>query len=361
MKNIKFILITLVLILIALASSSCSGSAAIASSWPGLSTDGETAYLAYNQFVYAVDLGNGSEKWRFPTEGNNRSTFFAPPEKTPDGQLLIGSYNNILHSIDAITGQEKWSFTGANNRYIANPLATDNAIFAPTGGKFLYALDLQGKLKWEYETEGALWAQPLFSLECNCLYLPSMDHYLYAINAENGALIWKSEKFNGSIVGTPALSPDGNLYFGTFSSEIIQLNTQTHQSKQLIATDGWVWGGPVLQDNRLYFGDLKGSFYAVDINTGDVIWKIQADGAIIGSPFVDNDHIYFGTESGFLYGLDTNGKPTWNPNPKFDGSIFTTPQVSNGTILVSLFKSDKLLVALDNQGTIKWSLQPEKK
>lgn len=361
MKKFKFIILTLFLLLIAVISSSCSGSAAIASSWPGLSVDKENVYIAYNQSVYALNIGNGSEKWHFPSEGNNKSTFFAPPEKTPDGQLLVGSYNNVLHSLDPLSGQEKWVFTEANNRYIANPLVVDDMIYAPTGGKYLYALDAQGNLKWQYETEGALWAQPLYSTECDCIYLPSMDHYLYVINAKDGALLWKSEKFNGSIVGTPALSAEGDLYFGTFSSEIIKLNLETRQSTQLLATDGWVWGGPILHDNRLYFGDLRGSFYAVDAKTGAIDWKIQTDGPIIASPNVNSEYIYFGTASGTLYKLDPQGNSIWNPNPKFDGSIYSSPQASSELLLVTLFKSDKLLVALDQNGAIKWSFQPAKK
>jgi outer membrane protein assembly factor BamB len=102
---------------------------------------------------------------------------------------LVGSYNNILHSIDPSNGQEKWSFAKATNRYIANPLITDKSIYAPTGGDILYALDLQGNLKWEYKTEGAVWAQPLYAPDCNCVYLPSMDHHLYAIDADTGELI----------------------------------------------------------------------------------------------------------------------------------------------------------------------------
>jgi outer membrane protein assembly factor BamB len=360
MKSFKPLLILLLLVAVALAASGCTGSASIASSWPGLSVDGDTAFLAYNQFIYAVSLGNGSEKWRFPAEGNNKTTFFADPEKTPDGQLLVGSYNNVLHSLDPVSGQEKWNFPDAKSRFIANPLVTDQAIYAPTGGDILYALDLQGKFLWDYKTAGAVWAQPLFSADCNCIYLPSLDHHLYTINAQDGSLLWKSEKFNGSIVGTPVLDQDGNLYFGTFDSEIIKLNTRTHQSSQLVATDGWVWGGPLLKDKTLYFGDLKGSFYAVDTGTGGVLWKISADGPIIGSPAIDGQTIYFGTEAGTLYAVDLDGKELWNPNPHFDANLDTTPRISNGLILVALFKSDNLLAAVDQNGAIKWTYQPAK-
>ena len=44
----------------------CSGAAMTPSSWPGVSADSTTAYVASNQAVYAVDLATGAERWRFP-------------------------------------------------------------------------------------------------------------------------------------------------------------------------------------------------------------------------------------------------------------------------------------------------------
>src|SRR5574341_2699026 len=72
-----FILFTL--LFLSLSLSACAGGAATAaSSWPGLTVDGETAYLAYNQHVYAINVADGKEKWRFPPEASNKRTTFIP-------------------------------------------------------------------------------------------------------------------------------------------------------------------------------------------------------------------------------------------------------------------------------------------
>ena len=45
-----------------------------ANSWPGVMIDAEqeTIYVAYNTFIYALNLSNGSEKWRYPAKADNK-------------------------------------------------------------------------------------------------------------------------------------------------------------------------------------------------------------------------------------------------------------------------------------------------
>jgi outer membrane protein assembly factor BamB len=352
--------ITLLLIVISsLLLNACSGATAIPTGWPGLSTDGETAYLADNQSVYAINLGNGSEKWRYPAQASARISFYAPPTLTPDGQLIVGGYDNVLRSLNPANGQENWTFTGSDNRFINNPLVTKQGIFAPTGGKHLYALDMKGNLKWSFTTEGAQWAQPIASPDGSTIYLPSMDHHLYAIDAQNGTLKWRTDKLNGSIAGTPVLSDNGMLYVGTYAGELVKIDPSTHKSITIVKTDGWVWGGPVINGGRLYFGDLSGKFYVLDIATEKVVWNIQPDKAIISSPLVTDTTVYFGSESGTLYAYDLNGNLIWNK--QFSGSVYTPPLQIGDKLLVALYKSDSLLAAINTGGNMIWTYIPAKK
>ena len=88
MKN-KFLLVILTLIALSLTLSACAGGQMQASGWPGISADGETAYVAFNQQVFAIDLANGLEKWSYPDEIDNQITFYAAPSLTKDGQLIV--------------------------------------------------------------------------------------------------------------------------------------------------------------------------------------------------------------------------------------------------------------------------------
>ena len=60
----KYILFVLVAALAAVLLSGCTGRAGLTNSWPGLTSDGETAYLASGQYLYAIRLSDGREIWR---------------------------------------------------------------------------------------------------------------------------------------------------------------------------------------------------------------------------------------------------------------------------------------------------------
>ena len=363
MKISRFSILFSITILAGLLLSACSGSAGVATSWPGISADGDTGYLAYNTRVYALNLTNGTEKWRYPAKADNKITFFASPVLTPDGQLLAGSYNNQLHSLNPATGEENttgWPFQ-AKGRFIASPLVTNQAIYAPNADNTLYALDFTGKTLWTFTTGHALWATP--STDGKNLYLSSMDHRVYAVNPSTGSQVWKTEDLGGAVVGTPTVGPDGTLYVGTFAGEMLALDSQTGVVKNRYKTTGWVWAGPALVDNRLYFGDLDGVFYA--LNAGDLseVWKVQPDTAATRSisdrPLVIQDTIYFTSESGTLFALDIqNGNPRWSK--PIGGKLYSAPVQDGERLLVTPVGAEALVVALDMNGNQVWPFTPAK-
>ena len=122
MKYKSYILLFIISIL-AISLSACVG---VQTDWPGLSADEQSAYVAFNNHVYAVNLDDGTQKWRYPVEQDNTKTFFASPALSPDGQLIVGGYDSVLYSLNPETGgPTNWNFPDAENRYIASALATE--------------------------------------------------------------------------------------------------------------------------------------------------------------------------------------------------------------------------------------------
>jgi outer membrane protein assembly factor BamB len=349
------------LLLLATSLSACTGGA-VASSWPGLTVDAEhdTAYLAYNQYVYAIDLTTGMQMWKFPEKGKGGQVFYAAPVLTSDGQLIVGSYNHTLFSLNPETGlANAWSFK-AKHRIIASPLATEKVIYAPVADGKLFALDANFREIWStpFSAKGAIWAQPAPDGECNCIFVASMDHRLYAVDTRNGSILWDKD-LGGALVGTPTLGPDGKLYVGSFNSELFTLDAMTGNIiGQPFKTEGWVWAGPALSDGHLYFGDINGNFYV--LNTQDGTSKTtKLEGAILSTPLVISDTVYVTTGAGHLYTMDKEGK-TIKPVVTIKGKLQAPPIMYKDFILVTPVGSDAYLIALDANGTQVWAFPTPK-
>lgn len=357
MKN-KFLFVILALLALSLALSACADGQMMASGWPGITADEETAYVSFNQHVYAINLTNGMEKWRYPTEPDNKITFYAPPALTDDGQVIVGGYDNILYSLNAQNGEFSWAFEGATDRFVGSALVAGEMVFAPSSDNHLYALNLSGQPAWAqpFTAENSNWSKPTADSNCECVYLASMDHSVYAIDPANGQQIWRSEMLGGATVGTPAVSEDGLIYIGTFLKELVAINASNGQILWRFNAEDWVWASPVLNGSELYFSDVAGNFYAVNRETGTQLWSAKANGKIVGDPLVTEDGIYFTTDAGSLYALTLQGGTRWTKD--FDATLHSGPVAAGDLILVATDEGGLVLFALDVEGLPKWQFTP---
>ncbi len=358
MKKIRKFRTILILLLIAVALASCTGGASrrvVASGWAGVVADEETAYLAYNTHVYAVNMTNGTERWRYPNEPDAAITFYSKPAITEDGQLIVGGYNHTVYSINPINGQLNWTFEDSEGRFIGGPLATSQGIFIPSTDTYLYALNFEGQPLWRepYKTEKEIWASPAGDDACNCIYLASMDHKVYAIDAATGNTVWVTDDLGGAIVGTPTNTEEKNLFVGTFAEELVALKTDSGSESWRFAAQDWIWGGAALSEDALYFGDLSGTFFSLDPVSGAQNWQIQPGGAIVDTPLVTDEAIYFAAEEGLLISVSSEGVINWQQ--PFDGNTYSSPILANNFLLISTTDPASLLVALDPNGVQKWT------
>ena len=365
----KFTLFLLVAVIAAILLSGCGSRAALTNSWPGLATDGETAYLASGQYVYAIRLSDGKEIWRYPGKGSNSIQFIAQPVIAPDGTVVIGSAGSDHRlvaidpsNIDASTNAplEKWIFSEAKGSWVAGALILNDKVFAPNSDGMLYVLDLQDGFSTKsaldkIELGGALWAQP--STDGQLVYVATLDHHLYAIDPETYAFAWPAIDLGGAAPGTPLIGPDGNVYIGSFTAEVIKVNPATGSNSLLTSTQGWVWGGPVTDGQNIYFGDLEGNMFAVDAASGNQVWSIQPDGPVVGSPVVIGENIVFATESGSVYAVDSSGRIVWQR--EVGGQIYTEPVAGTEQIIVAPMQAEFALAVLDTNGNQVWTFQPE--
>lgn len=365
MTNMKKLSIIIILILLALGLGACTGRRVVVSGWSGVTTDEDTVYFSYGPQAYAVSLKNGAQKWQYPVEPINGVDFYAAPAFTPDGeQLILASYKNEIHSVDPNNGVINWKYTVPADsrsavRFIDSPLALNEGIYAPASNNTLYALDLDGGLQWEYQTEEPLWASPVWSESCQCLYQVSMDHHLYALDAENGDLRWKSEDLGGPIVSPPAISETGLIIVSTFNNEIIALDENSHDIEWRFGTSDWAWASPVVDGEQVYVSDISGIFYALELATGDVLWQIPVEGGIYDAPAVQDGLIYFSTDASSLVVVNQEG--VVQRNQPFDGKLYAGPVAEGDKLLLAPNESEYYLIALNQNGVQAWGYPPAEK
>jgi outer membrane protein assembly factor BamB len=354
--NTKRLLLILLIAFGALALSACSG-APVANNWYGLAADEGYAYLAGGSFVYAVDLENGSEVWRYPAEADSKLLFYANPVLTADGQLLVGSAGTThsFVSLDPATGKENWVETFGQGAWLASPLVLNETIFAPNTDGFLHVRNLNGKEAADpIKLGGALWSAP--TTDGTLLYVASLDHHVHVIDPARGTVV-ESVNLGGAVPGSPAVGADG-AYVGSFASTVEFV--QPNGSHEIVANTGnWVWGSPVVDGETLYYADLDGEIHSFDIASGKQNWDgVKPDGPIVANLLLAGDQLYAATESGSFFALDRDGKIIWEKT--LDKAIYTTPVAAGDLILVSPYQADIALAAYDTAGRQAWTFILEK-
>ncbi|MBN1233815.1 MAG: PQQ-binding-like beta-propeller repeat protein, partial [Candidatus Coatesbacteria bacterium] len=97
-------------------------------------------------------------------------------------------------------------------------------------------------------------------------YASEYSKYLYALNANNGDLIWRS-------------------LLGTIS-----------------------YSSPCVANETVYIGSEFGYLHAINTNDGVRRWIFKADAEIRTTPCIEDSIIYFGCEDGYLYAVNIGEK-----------------------------------------------------
>jgi len=342
------------LLLLGLLLTAC-GSGVGAVSWPGITIDEEsgTAYVAYNQAVYALQIENGAQRWRFPAENQANFTTFAPPQLTEDGQLLVSGYDQTLYSVNPENGNPGWTFAGATNRFIGSPLVAAGLIYAPNSDNRLYTLATNGELQWTFSSQQPLWSQPILVDEM--LIVSSMDHNVYGVDTGSGEQIWSLDA-GGAMVSNPTLGEGGIVYVGTLNRQVLAIDSSRGRLIWSHDAPDWVWGAPTYFDGQLFAGDLTGTVIVLDAATGQELWSVDTEGAITGSPLVMNDHIYVVNENGQVISFTLDGTIQWTQT--IEAKLYGSPVAAGNLILVGVGTSEALVVALDENGDTAWTFTP---
>ena len=171
----------------------------------------------------------------------------------------------------------------------------------------VYALDAKtGRVEWRFRTGGQV--KGALTLSGRRLYVGSYDHYLYALRAGTGTLIWRASSQDrlggrGTFYSTPAAAY-GRVYIGSTDGKVYSYGATSGKVRWSQSTHGYVYGSPAIWNGLILVGSYSKTFFALDAATGDIVWQFKANGPISGSATVLGNVVYFSTLAGRTYGLD---------------------------------------------------------
>ena len=313
----------------------------------------ETLYISSGPSVLAIKP-DGSLIWRYPEKEDPNKIFFAAPVFT-NGQVIAGDYQNSVFSLDAATGLEKWSFTTAKGRYIASPVVVGDKIVAANADGSVYALDQAGKQLWKFSAKAGLWATPAFDKDH--IYVTSMDHFLYSVNAADGSQAWATD-LGGPMVAAPMLSKDGILYVGTLANKVAAVEASSGKELWSYTTEGHVWAMPVINQNMVYVGDASSKIYAINAREGTLAWQTDAPGQVLAAPGVMTSGLAFvaktGDKTGEVFVLGFQNEKVWTDKIT-TGDLYSRPIVYGDRLVVPVYQGENFLVTYDFTGRKGWT------
>ena len=292
-------------------------------------------------------------KWKYRAKDEKEE--WSPTVSVVGKFVYISSRN--LSVIDYKTGKLNWKYFCGNRWYdtfTSSPTVVDNSLYVPAFDGNIYCFDTRPRdathkdsIKWIFKT-GSEIASAVLYYHGKLLF--GAPEGAYALNAEDGSLIWQNDQIGGLIYSSPAIA-DSLVLFGATDGYVYALNVYNGKMVWKHQTDYKVGNAPAITDKTVYVCSDK--VYALDIETGKLLWE-QDLGAIVNtSPALAHEMVYVGCDDGHIYALDQQtGEIKWKY--KTGDIVTSSPTVAKNILWVG--SRDKNLYAIDAlSGDSLWS------
>jgi outer membrane protein assembly factor BamB len=215
-----------------------------------------------------------------------------------------------------------WS-TALNVPVYSTPQAANGVLYLTSmqsAGPNLFAIDeTTGKIIWKFATQGMIGIPP--TVGKNQVFVASdigNTHYLRAIDAKTGGLIWQYTRDQPpECMCSQASILSGGLLFAQSDGHSLYAFAPSGAapSKRLwqFAGDGAALTSPVVADGLVVFGSGDHNVYALDAKTGATRWTGTTGYIFTANPLVANGVVVIGDTGGNIDGFDLKtGKSLWS-------------------------------------------------
>jgi len=244
----------------------------------------------------------------------------------PDGTLYqaLGGHLACVLAVDTRPEAEKrlkWVAKGEETR--SSPLLVDG-VFATGWREGVWALDVNNQAAVKWRREGPYYVSSSVALnhEGTTVYIGGSDGKLLALDLQTGEVRWSAgpcEKSPvrlperdaqgsvlrhfttaGHIPETPAVGPDGTIYFGSWDGYLYAASPEGTVRWAIDLKDRVTSAPGIDADGRVLVSTFEGMLCAVRIADGRPVldWQVDAN-ARYSSPLVSSDgKVYVGTLDG---------------------------------------------------------------
>lgn len=271
----------------------------IASS-PAIDSSNNLVMFGSEDMIFrAVDYRNGRISWSFATKGRIRSS-----GRVAHDHVFFGSDDGKVYALLAVNGRQLWEYDLAAPVRV-RPYVTNDFVIVGSDEGDIVGLELSGKRKWGTRVKRSINSSPYVDMKENFCYFGSFDGFMYAIDASSGFTIWRF-RTSGPIISSPTVA-DGVIYFGSADGNLYALTADTSRERWRFNAEKPIVGSPVVHQNYVYFGGTNGYFYCLDAKTGREQWKFETKGQIVSTPYVVDNMILISSMDKTLYALPLVG------------------------------------------------------
>ena len=277
----------------------------------------------WHKYKYSPS-NQGVSPYTGPSTDNVIWTFPCSASTTPgpsigyDGTIYVGTNDGHVHAVSP-EGDELWTISVGAFVLGTPAIAQDGTVYAGSWGPGrLYAIHCEGDIKWEFDTSGDINKCHPALADDGTIYIGNNLGRFWAVNPD-GTEKWHYDS-GGGYVPSPAIGPDGEVYFAMSGGHVYGINDIGQGSYSIFWNHNFagehITNSPSVDDDGVVYccGLYLNTMWACDPYTDTILWTFDApDGFDEASPSIGPDGtIYIGCNNNMMYAVNPGGAVKWS-------------------------------------------------